>query len=93
MSIAISELDDALADAGFETRFSVFESATSYVVSAGSRELELLDAVDAAGSAFDASALVEAIRYAPDGHADVTREFESVGDVPEFVAAVVGQFS
>lgn len=90
--ITVSEIDDALALAGFETRFSEFEGMTSYVVSAGSRELELLDAVDVAGSRFDASELTEAVRYATSGHADVTRAFEGVEDVPELVAAVVAQF-
>lgn len=91
--IAIAELDDALADAGFETRFSAFGDATSYTVRGGGSELELLDAVDAAGSRFDASELTEAIRYAVSGYADVTREFDGVESVPEFVAAVVGQFN
>lgn len=91
--IAVSELNDALADHGFETRFKAEDAATSYVVAHGGRELEILDAVSADGSVFEPSAFFEAILYKGSGWQTVTDALEGCESVPELVGAVAGHFN
>lgn len=91
--IAVQELDEAFAAHGFETRFKAEDAATSYVVAHGGRELEILDAVSADGSAFDASAFFEALLYTGGGFRTVTDALEGCESVPELVGAVAGHFN
>lgn len=96
--IAVQELDEAFAAHGFETRFKVEDPDTSYattfyVVAHGGRELEILDAVSADGSAFEPSAFFEAILYKGSGWQTVTDALEGCETVPELVGAVAGHFN
>ena len=91
--IAVQELDEAFAAHGFETRFQEVDTCTSYVVAHGGRELEILDAVNADGSAFDPSAFFEALLYMGGRTHTVTDALEGCETVPELVGAVAGHFN
>jgi hypothetical protein len=90
MAIALSQLDDALAERGMEAQHHTLEDdATSYLITAGSAQIELLDATD--GEEFDASDLAEVIYYgdkAERGFCEVTSHFLTVDSVADFLKAV-----
>jgi hypothetical protein len=90
MAIDLSKLDDALAERGMEAaHHDLSDGAKSYLITAGSAQIELLDATD--GQEFDSSDLAEAIYYG-DKHArgfcEVTSHFETVDSVEDFLKAV-----
>lgn len=85
-TVSISEIEEALSDLGFETEYIGEDDGTAFVISVGDKELTVSDAVS--GDYFKPENLTAASYYFGDLGKDVTRKFEDVESVPEFVAAV-----
>ena len=85
-AVAISEIEEALSDLGFETEYVGDDEGTEFIISVGDKEIYISNAVS--GDSFKPENLTAASYYFGDIGKDVTRKFEDVESVPEFVAAV-----
>jgi hypothetical protein len=91
MSVAIAEIEDRLAEQGIETYYDADDDFTAFVITSGDKEVTIFDAVS--GDSFKAENLTKADYYfGLMGH-DVTRKFEDVETVDEFLNAVTDAMS
>ena len=84
MKLEIAPIEDRLAELGIDTRYSGDDDYTSYIMSLGSRELEILDAVS--GDYFRPCDTTEAVLYRVGEHDNVTDDFEAVATAEEFIS-------
>jgi hypothetical protein len=85
-AVSISEIEEKLSELGFETEYVGEDDFTTFTVSVGDKEITLIDAVS--GDSFKPENLTHASYYFGDIGKDVTRKFEDVETVEEFVYAV-----
>lgn len=92
-TLPIGTIEDALAERGLDTQFTGMDHGTSYIITGGSTEVEILDGVS--GDFFRAEDVAEVIVYGDSkmGFRDATPEFESVETVEEFLKAVAEIFA
>lgn len=89
-TLSIDRIEDALADRGIDTQFTGTDDYTSFIMTHGSREIEILDAVS--GDSFRPDQVTEAILYGTTTE-NVTETFERVDSVDEFLDAVAKLFA
>jgi hypothetical protein len=85
-AVSISEIEEKLSELGFETEYIGEDDGTAFVISVGDKEITISDAVS--GDYFKPENLTAASYYFGDIGKDVTRKFEDVETVEEFVYAV-----
>ena len=88
LALNIDRIEDALAERGYVTEYTADDDYTSYRITGGSRELEILDAVS--GAYFKPDHLSEAILYAsiPVDATDAIGAIESEDDFLEVVGRI-----
>lgn len=84
-TLSIDRIEDALADRGIDTQYAGTDDYTSFTMTHGSKEIEILDAVS--GDSFRTEHLTEAILYGASTK-DVTDHFAEVDSIGEFLDAV-----
>ncbi len=90
-AVSIDQIEDRLSQMGMETEYSGDDDGTFFTVSVGDKELAIYDAVS--GGHFRPENLSSASYYfGLIGH-DVTRKFEDVETVDEFIYAVTDSMS
>ena len=85
MSVSLLSIEESLDARGLDYHLDTTEDLTSFRITSGNKEIEILDAVS--GDSFKQEFLVEAILYGATTE-DVTSRFEDVESVEEFLAAV-----
>lgn len=85
LALNIDRIEDELAERGYVTEYTGDDDYTSFRITGGSRELEILDAVS--GAYFKPDHLLEAILYAS-VPVDATDAIGAVESVEEFLEVV-----
>lgn len=89
MTIAVTTLEDKLAENGMETEYFGDDDRTVFTVTYGSKSVELLNGVTGAFGEFRADDLTAAtVLRNGNAYEDATYEFEGVESIEEFLAAV-----
>lgn len=89
LALNIDRIEDALAEHGYVTEYTGEDDYTSYRITGGSRELEILDGVS--GAYFKPENVTEAILYASIP-VDATETIAEVRTEQEFLMAVANIF-
>lgn len=85
LALPMVRIEEALDDRGLEYHLSGTDEYTSFLITSGSKELEILDAFS--GAYFKPEHLTEAVLYGATTE-NVTQRFEDVESVEEFLSAV-----
>lgn len=85
-TLSIDRIEDALAERGIEAQYTGTDDYTSYNLTFGSRELEILDGVS--GEFFRTDHITEVNIYPSTYPVSVTERFEDVETIEEFLEAV-----